>query len=219
MTDVKAFLAARDDLLARRTDYDAARTAFRWPELTEFNWALDHFDAVSGDSTALWIVEENETEERLSFASLSERSNRVASFLREAGVGRGDHVLLMLGNVTPLWETMLAAMKLGAVMIPASTLLGPDDLVDRVERGDVKAVVAAQELAARFDGVPGAPIRVAVGDAAPSGWQSFADAEQADATFTPDATTAADDPLLLYFTSGTTSQPKLVLHTHRSYPV
>jgi acetyl-CoA synthetase len=212
MTDVKAFHALRNGLLA-------GRTHLGWPEMTHFNWALDHFDAIGGDEPALWIVEEDGREDRRTFAELTARSNRVANYLRQLGVGRGDHVLLMLGNITPLWETMLAAMKLGAVMIPASTLLGPDDLVDRVERGDVKAVVAAQELAARFDDAPGAPIRVAVGDAAPAGWQPFADAEQADAAFTPDATTAADDPLLLYFTSGTTSQPKLVLHTHRSYPV
>ncbi len=212
MSDVDAFHALRNGLLA-------GRTHLGWPDMTHFNWALDHFDTIGGDRPALWIVEEDGREEHRTFAELTARSNRVANHLRHLGVGRGDRVLLMLGNVTPLWETMLAAMKLGAVMIPASTLLGPDDLVDRVERGDVKAVVAAQELAARFDDVPGAPIRVAVGADAPSGWQRFADADQADAAFTPDATTAADDPLLLYFTSGTTSKPKLVLHTHRSYPV
>jgi acetyl-CoA synthetase len=167
----------------------------------------------------LWIVEEDGTEDRRTFAEMTVRSNRVANHLRGLGVGRGDHVLLMLGNTVPLWETMLAAMKLGAVMIPASTLLGPDDLVDRVERGAVKAVVAAAELAPRFAAVPGAPIRVAVGADTPTGWQPFTDAEGADAGFTPDGATAADDPLLLYFTSGTTSQPKLVLHTHSSYPV
>ena len=212
MTDVLAFHALRNGLLA-------GRTHLGWPDMTHFNWALDHFDAIGGDQPALWIVEEDGTEEHRTFAEMTARSNQVANHLRQLGVGRGDHLLLMLGNITPLWETMLAAMKLGAVMIPASTLLGPDDLVDRVERGEVKAVVAAADLAARFEAVPGAPIRVAVGADAPAGWQPFADAAQADAAFTPDAVTAADDPLLLYFTSGTTSMPKLVLHTHRSYPV
>ena len=212
MTGVEAFHTLRDGLLA-------GRTHLPWPDMTHFNWALDHFDPIGSARPALWIVEEDGTEERRTFAEMSERSNRVANHLRGLGVGRGDHVLLMLGNAVPLWETMLAAMKLGAVMIPASTLLGPDDLVDRVERGEVKAVVAAADLTSRFDGVAGAPIRVAVGDGAPNGWQPFADAEGADATFTPDGPTAADDPLLLYFTSGTTSKPKLVLHTHCSYPV
>jgi acetyl-CoA synthetase len=212
MTDVDAFHTVRDGLLA-------GRTHLGWPELTHFNWALDHFDAIGGDRRALWIVEEDGSEDTRTFAELTERSNRVANHLRQLGVQRGDHVLLMLGNVVPLWELMLAAMKLGAVMIPASTLLGPDDLVDRVERGDVKAVVAASELAPRFASVTGAPIRVAVGDDIPDGWHPFTDADTADATFIPDGPTKADDPLLLYFTSGTTSKPKLVLHTHQSYPV
>ena len=180
MTDVDAFHTLRNGLLA-------GRTHLGWPDMTHFNWALDHFDAIGGHRPALWIVEEDGTEERRTFSEMTARSNRVANYLRQLGVGRGDHVLLMLGNVTPLWETMLAAMKLGAVMIPASTLLGPDDLVDRVERGDVKAVVAARDLTPRFDAVPGAPVRVAVGGDAPAGWQSFADAEEADSSFTPDA--------------------------------
>ena len=212
MTDVEAFHTVRDGLLA-------GRTHLGWPELTHFNWALDHFDAIGGDALALWIVEEDGSQDQRTFAEMTERSNRVANHLRRLGVQRGDHVLLMLGNVVPLWEVMLAAMKLGAVMIPASTLLGPDDLVDRVQRGGVKAVVAASELAPRFESVNGAPIRVAVGGDAPAGWHAFSDAEGADASFTPDGPTNADDPLLLYFTSGTTSQPKLVLHTHQSYPV
>ncbi len=218
MTDVKAFHAVRDELLARRADYAWASTDFQWPVLHEFNWALDHFDAIGGDATALWIVEEDGSENKRTFAALTERSNRIANHLRHLGVGRGDHVLLMLGNTVPLWEVMLAAIKLGAVMIPASTLLSPDDLADRIERGHVVAVVAAAELTSRFEGVPGAPVRVAVGGE-PAGWQPFTDADSFEATFTPDGPTHADDPLLLYFTSGTTSQPKLVLHTHQSYPV
>src|SRR4051794_20971436 len=166
MTEVDAFHTLRNGLLA-------GRTHLGWPDMTHFNWALDHFDAIGGEQPALWIVEEDGTEEQRTFAEMTARSNQVANHLRQLGVGRGDHLLLMLGNVTPLWETMLAAMKLGAVMIPASTLLGPEDLVDRVERGEVKAAVAAAELAGRFDAVPGAPIRVAVGADAPSGWQPF----------------------------------------------
>ena len=119
---------------------------FRWPEPTHFNWALDWFDAelARGDSAsrpALTIVGDGATS--LSFAELSERSNRLANALRALGVKRGDRVLLMLGNVAPLWETMLAAMKLGAVVIPAATLLTPDDLADRFERGRARHVVTA----------------------------------------------------------------------------
>ena len=180
MTDVDAFHTLRNGLLA-------GRTHLGWPDMTHFNWALDHFDSVAGDRPALWIVEEDGREDRLTFADLSARSNRVANYLRELGVGRGDHVLLMLGNVVPLWETMLAAMKLGAVMIPASTLLGPDDLVDRVDRGDVKAVVAADDLARGSTTCPGrrsespwATTYQRAGSRSPT-------PAAADAAFTPDA--------------------------------
>jgi acetyl-CoA synthetase len=143
----------------------------------------------------------------------------VANWLRGLGVRRGDHVLLMLGNIVPLWEVMLAAMKLGAVIIPASTLLQPGDLEDRIARGHVRHVIAEAALAPRFAGIPGDWTRVAVGDGAAAGWHAYADSAAAPAEFTPDGITKASDPLLLYFTSGTTSKPKLVGHTQVSYPV
>src|SRR5205823_14661105 len=160
-TDVQAFIAARDLLLAQRNDLDAARTQFQWPMLDEFNWALDYFDTLPADQTALWLVNGDDSEERCTFGELSARSNQVANFLRALGVRRGDRILLVLGNSVPLWETMLAAMKLGVVVIPATTLLTGDDLRDRIERGQAKAVVAASELAPRFEGIAGGEIRVA----------------------------------------------------------
>ena len=219
-TDSAAFTRARDFLLAHRTDYDTAYRDFRWPQLTEFNWALDHFDALArgNDATALHIVEEDGRETRRSFASLSARSDQVANWLRAQGVKRGDRVLLMLGNELALWELMLACIKLGAVMIPATMLLTPEDLRDRLERGGVKHVAVASEQAAKFADLPGRYTRVTVGAAVP-GWLRFEDSASAPTAFTPDGPTQATDPLLLYFTSGTTSKPKLVLHTHQSYPV
>jgi acetyl-CoA synthetase len=215
-----AFLRARDFLLAHRTDYATAVRDFRWPVLTHFNWALDHFDRMAADNPApgLIVVEEGGGHSVQSFAELSERSNRVANWLRTLGVRRGDRVLLMLGNEPPLWETMLAAMKLGAVVIPATPLLSADDLRDRVERGAVRHVVAGAAHAAKFEGALAGQTRIVVGGVA-SGWHSYAEAAGAAARFEPDGETRARDPLLLYFTSGTTSKPKLVLHTHESYPV
>ena len=134
-SSTSAFLQARDFLLRHREDYHTAYRDFEWPQLGEFNWALDHFDvqAKGNDAPALWVVEDDGSEEKLSFAQLSARSNQVANFLRELGVKRGERILLMLPNRVALWEVMLAAMKLGAVIIPATMLLTPEDLTDRVQ--------------------------------------------------------------------------------------
>jgi acetyl-CoA synthetase len=213
------FRAARDLLLERREDHAAAYRDFRWPQLGEFNWALDWFDVVAAGQMrpALRVVSSDGSERALSFAEMAARSNRVANWLRERGVARGDRLILMLGNQVELWETILAAMKVGAVLIPATTLLGPDDLVDRVERGGARHVVTTAADAGKFDAVPGGYTRIAVGGRV-DGWLDYAEADGAPAEFTPDDPTRADDPLLLYFTSGTTAQPKLVEHTHASYP-
>jgi len=206
------FRAARDFLL--QADYATARSEFRWPELGAFNWALDWFDGVlaaeTPDRTALKIT----GRVSYTFAELSARSSRVANWLHEQGVRRGDRILLMLGNQPELWESLLAAMKLGAVVIPAATLLTAKDVAERIERGGVSHVIANAADAAKFGGGP--YTRIAVGDA--YGWLPYHESAQAPERFTPDGPTHAGDTLLLYFTSGTTSQPKLVEHTHASYP-
>lgn len=218
-TGTQAFLHARDFLLAQRNDHDAACAGFEWPKLDRFNWALDHFDPMArgNDATALGIVEEDGSLERFSFAQLSARSNQVANWLVELGVQRGDRVLLMLGNQKELWESMLALMKIGAVMVPTTTLLDSADLQDRVLRGDVRHVICGVDAVSRVEALGGAFTRILIG-AAP-GWHSFQQSFDAASAFTPQGVTNATDPMLLYFTSGTTSKPKLVLHTHQSYPV
>ncbi|MGW3244738.1 AMP-binding protein [Streptomyces sp. NPDC001070] len=214
------FRAARDFLLRHREDYKAAYEGFRWPRPEHFNWALDWFDVIARDNdrTALHIVEEDGTEAAVSFAAMAERSDRVANWLRERGVRAGDRVVVMLGNQTELWETALAAMKLRAVVIPATPLLGPADLTDRVERGRARHVIVRSADTAKFDAVPGEYTRIAVGGA-PEGWHAYEEAYGAPAGFAPDGDTRSDEPLMLYFTSGTTAKPKLVEHTHLSYPV
>src|SRR3954451_8569011 len=207
---------ARDLLLERRDDYEGARAAFEWPAPEEFNWALEWFDAFAAgnDAPGLWIVGADGSEDKLSFDQLHRRSNQVANRLRERGVLRGDRIVLMLANQIELWETMLAAMKLGAVVIPATTLLAESDIRDRVERGHARHLIARSADTAK---VPdGDFTRIAV--VAPvDGWLSY-DYDAPD-RFTPDGPTKATDTLLLYFTSGTTAQPKLVEHTHASYPI
>ena len=218
-----AFRAARDLLLGYRDDYESARREFAWPELDEFNWALDWFDVIAAehpDRTALRIVGDDGDDVSLSFAELATRSGQVATWLRGLGVRRGDRVLLMLGNVAPLWEVILAAMKLGAVIIPASTLLQAADLVDRIARGQVRHVITDASQLTKFGAVPGEWTRIAIGsEGAAAGWHSYSDAFAGPTEFRPGGVTRASDPLLLYFTSGTTAQPKLVAHTHASYPV
>ncbi len=212
------FRAARDLLLAHPDDYAKIYEQFEWPALAEFNWALDWFDVIADDNPALWIVEEDGSERRWSFTDMSRRSNQIANWLRGHRVRRGDRVVLMLGNQVELWESLLAAMKLGAIVIPATPLLGPADLRDRIARGNARHVIVGSGDAAKFDDVPGDYTRIAVGPPV-EGWLDYADASAAEATFAPDGATRAEDPLLLYFTSGTTARPKLVEHTHVSYPV
>jgi len=220
MSDVAAFLDARDFLLARRTDYDDAYANFTWPRLERFNWALDYFDtmAAGNDRPALRIVRDDGTDRTFSFAEMSRRSNQVANLLRAQGARRGDRLLLMLPNVVETWETILACMKLGVVVIPATPQLTPRDLADRFERGGVRHVVTDGDGAGKFAGLPGDYAKLIVGADQP-GWTRFDGAREAPNDFAPDGDTGATDPLLLYFTSGTTAKPKLVLHTHVSYPV
>jgi acetyl-CoA synthetase len=220
MTPTPSFIEARDFLLRHRDDYTTAYRDFVWPKLDRFNWAIDHFDVMAhgNSATALHIVGDDGSEVKRSFEQMSQRSSQVANFLRGLGVRRGHRILLMLGNELPLWEVMLAAIKLGAVLIPATSLLTTEDLRDRLERGEVRHVVTASAQTAKFESLPGGYTRISLG-APVVGWQRFEDAVKAPLLFEPEGVTRADDPMLLYFTSGTTAKPKLVLHTHQSYPV
>ena len=232
MSELEAFLSARDGLLARRTDLDAAVSNFRWPALRHFDWASDYFDVIArgNDRPALHIVEESGAQARLSYAELSRRSSQVAHFLRGLGAQPGDRILLMLGNEVPLWETMLAAIKLGAVVIPATTLLSGADLADRLARGRVRWIVTNAAGCARVQAldpmltldigrvlVPGQGPQASASP--PAGWISYAHSERAPEQFARDEPLAVTQPLLEYFTSGTTSKPKLVRHSRQSYPV
>ena len=224
MTPYQHFIEARDFLQQHRTDYELAYRGYMAPALNEFNWALDFFDvqAAGNHAPALWVVDEDGSEQKISYADMAARSNRVANKLRELGVKRGDRVLLMLPNRVELWETMLAGIKLGAVMVPTSMLAMPADLADRMQRGNIRHIIAQGSEAAKFAGLDGGGARIAVGaaiDGGHAGWHNYAESEDADANFVPQGITLAHEPLLLYFTSGTTAQAKLVLHSHESYPV
>lgn len=225
------FREARDRLLTLHSDYHQARREFVWPRFTEFNFALDWFDQIAADpekagNPALVIVEQDGSATRRSFADLAARSNQVANWLRSQGMRRGDRMIVMLGNQVELWELMLAGIKLGIVLIPTTTLMGPEDLAERVERGEAGWAAVGRSNIGKFAGVPGnyrlieiGGIGTAATTTATADALQYRDSTTAAVTFTADAPTHADETLLLYFTSGTTSKAKLVEHTHTSYPV
>ncbi|MGI8767551.1 MAG: AMP-binding protein [Propionibacteriaceae bacterium] len=230
--------AARDFLVLPREDLASASAGFSWPDLPLYNFATDWFDGLAEehpDLTALWVIEAQPdgsqssladapsgalgAESKLTFRQLADRSVAVASFLAASGLRRGDRLLLVLGNCVPLWEVMLAAIRLGAVVIPATPQLSPADLADRVDRGDARLLIAHSADAAKFASVSANCVRVGLGEPV-DGWLDYADADAhtgAEPHFP--GTTRGDDQLLLYFTSGTTAQPKLVQHSAVSYPI
>ncbi|GAC49359.1 AMP-binding protein [Gordonia aichiensis] len=211
---------ARETLLDAYGNYEQAMEKFTWPEVGEtFNWATDWFDCIArgNDRTALWIVEEDGSESRFTFDDMASRSDRVARWLEQCGVRRGDAVLLMLGNQVELWESMLAVMKLGAVLMPTTTAVGTDELTDRINRGHARAVIVNRTDSGKFSDIAGDFIRISIG--ASTGWLNYHDAYALTQAAAFETVTASTDPLLLYFTSGTTRRPKLVQHTQVSYPV
>ena len=218
----RAYRAPRDQLLSLRGEHDRAVAEFRWPDVgPTFNWAVDWFDAVArgNDRPALVVVEEDGSSVEVSYDEMARRSDQVAAWLASQGVRKGDSVIVMLGNQVELWETMLAIMKLGAVIMPTTTAVGPSDLVDRISRGNARFVVCNPADAGKFEEVPGDYRRISVGPVGHDGWADLRDAYTLGDVTVDHPGTSADDRLLLYFTSGTTSRPKLVEHTQRSYPV
>ncbi len=214
------FEQARDFLILHRADYDYAYEHFQWPKLDKFNWALDYFDSMAegNHKPALWFVDENGREEKYSYSDLSLRSNQVANYLRHLGIQRGDHLLLMVGNDTSQWEILLAALKIGAVIVPTSSLLSSEELEDRMLRGSVRAIVTTKAESARFNISASGIAKVTV-DGVVSGWSDYAEAVQEKTDFFPEGVTRVTDPIVLYFVSGMTAKPKMVIHTHLTYAV
>ncbi len=227
MTDTsptESLRQARDLLLRLRSDYDEAVAAFSWPDVgPSFNWVHDWFDtwARGDDRPGLVVVEEDGTRSSYTFDDLVRRADQVATRLAHEGIGRGDSVMVMLGNQVELWESMLAIIKIGAVIMPTTTAVGPAELADRVQRGDARAVICNAVDAPKFDSVLGDYVRFAVTaeGPVPDGWRSHAAAYDLEVVPVPHPGNATTDRVLLYFTSGTTRRPKLVEHTHLSYPV
>lgn len=207
-----ALRAARDLLVQTREDHDAALGQFTWPDVgEEFNWAHDWFDQILGsrNDDGLVIVEENGECEAYSFQELSVRSNKVARWLGERGVGKGQPVVVMLDNQVELWLSMLAVMKLGAIVVPTTSAVGAEELADRVGRSGATLVICNDRDAAKTDRC-GVDVVFA---------QDLSASDKLSPAPVDHPHTLVTDPLLYYFTSGTTSSPKLVEHSQISYPL
>src|SRR5262245_7872786 len=166
MTPYEAFRQAREHLMRAHGDPDEARSSFRWPELDAFNWATHWFDELAeGNSRPALRLVTDDGVESMSFAELRDRSRRVARYLRAAGVNRGHRILLMLTNVVALWEAMLAAIRLGAVVIPATPQLTAADVDDRIERGGARHMITDPQGAAKLTHPERLRVKLAVGAA------------------------------------------------------
>jgi len=186
---------------------------------THFNFARDvveHWAKERPGALALWCVSEaDSTEQRLTFQELSRQLRRSASFFDQAGLRRGDRVLIIAPRVPQWWIAMLGLIRLGVVPIPGTTLLTSRDIGYRIEASGASALLTDAEGAAKADGIE-LPHRILIGGERP-GWTSFeAGLRECDPSFDPEPT-KSDDPGIIYFTSGTTGPPKMVLHTQASY--
>jgi acetyl-CoA synthetase len=185
MPSVGEFIEARDCLLNAHS-YEDAKAGFSWPRLGRFNWALDYFDTLAERCShpALLYVDDKGLEHKTSFQTLRERSNKAANFFRTLGLCKGDRILLMMPSCVELFECFLGAMKLGCVVIPASTLLTREDLQDRVGRGKARSIICSLDLASRVDSaaVDDSVSKICVG-AKPNGWLDYADVDVESVNF------------------------------------
>jgi acetyl-CoA synthetase len=210
------FLKARNFLLNNRLDYDKVSREFEWPRFVEFNWAQDWFDVYARENrqTALLIKKDGAPDLKISYAELSRRSDQVARFLQRAGLAQGDRLVVLLPNGAPIWEIMLAAMKIGIVLIPTSTLATKEEIADRIQRSGARFVVTENK---DLHKIPNEVIKILLTGKERNTF-SYEDTYD-ERTDYKKVITRANDPLFLYFTSGTTSKAKLVQHTHQSYPI
>jgi len=210
------------------TDYEAERRNFHLEVPEYFNFATDVIGKWASDPTKpamLWIGPHGE-ERGLTFAYFAEHSNRAANAFSKLGIKKGDRVLIMLPRVPEWWESVLGLMKIGAIPVPCTTLLTPKDIQFRAEVAESSAIITDNEGAAKFDQVrsecPTVNAAIVVepnADLGREGWVNYSQiVDEAAPEFTGEKT-RSDDPCLVYFTSGTVGYPKMVLHTHASYPI
>jgi acyl-coenzyme A synthetase/AMP-(fatty) acid ligase len=205
-------------------DYEQACREFRWEVPKHYNFAFDVVDHWGEDAqklAMLWVNERGE-EKRLTFRDFTVRSNQVGNALRTMGIRKGDRILIMSPRLPEWWEVVLGIMKIGAISMPGTTLLTPKDVAYRIQAAEAVAVITDEEGALKVEQVanecPTLRLKIVLG-AEREGWVNYTRAmASAMSTLKPEPT-RSDEPMMLYFTSGTVGYPKMVLHTHVSYPI
>ncbi|MFZ0040204.1 MAG: AMP-binding protein [Solirubrobacteraceae bacterium] len=208
------------DAPARLQDYTAEYASYVAEVPERFNAVhaiLDSWaQSAPGDPAVLSLDGAGEVVALQSAAELARASRQAARALLELGIGKGDHVFVMLPRIPQWYAALLGCMRIGAIPMPGPNLLTPRDIAYRLRSAGAVAAVTDRDGAAKVDAADiGLRTRLSVGDDPPAGWTSFDGAlEQAGDGETPADPTSRDDPLLLYFTSGTVSYPKMVEHPH-----
>lgn len=203
--------------------YEETVATFRWQVPSDFNFAFDVVDRWADQSQhpAMVWVDQVGHELTLGFDYFRERSNRLANSLTSQGIAPGDRVMLLLPRIPAWWEANLGLMKSGAVSIPGTTLLTPKDLEYRINASEARGIIIDDENAPKVvaiaDKCPTLQMRIVVGECGP-GWASYEQCVSMASSQKPTRKTRSGDPAIIYFTSGTTGFPKMVLHTHASYP-
>jgi len=231
--DAQKFFDLRDFILNAKS-YEEAMSGFQWPRITKFNWAIDYFDVIAdgNEKPALIFADIDGPSKTVTYDEMRTQSNQVANLISDLGISKGDRVMLMMDASVEIYVLFLAIMKAGGAIIPASTLLSPKDVSDRIIRGDVKFVIAHQKYMNRVDEAGEALFRLKGLICVKSieekcfceskenipCWVEYDEYKKYDKDFESNFITYSSDILFLFFTSGTTSKPKLVMHPHH-YPV
>jgi acyl-coenzyme A synthetase/AMP-(fatty) acid ligase len=206
------------------TDYEATLRDFRLEVPERFNFARDVIGKFGQDPDMLgmWWLGGDGSERKLSFRHFDEASSRFARLLQDHRVKPGDRVIVQLPRVPAWWEVLLGCFKAGAVAVPGTVLLTPKDILYRSQLSDGVAYVCDSDNAAKVDEVraelPNLKTLI-VFDGERDGWLGYEKELAANHGSYQHIDTRSTDPALVYFTSGTVGNPKMVLHTHSSYPI
>jgi acyl-coenzyme A synthetase/AMP-(fatty) acid ligase len=205
-------------------DYEQTCREFRWEVPEYYNFAVDVVDRWGEDAqkvAMLWVNEQGD-ERRLTFRDFAVRSNQVGNALHMMGICKGDRILIMSPRLPEWWEAVLGIMKIGAISMPGTTLLTPKDIAYRLQAAAAVAVITDAEGALKVEQVanecPTLRLKILLG-AEREGWVNYTRAVASARSILEPEPTRSSESMMIYFTSGTVGYPKMVLHTHVSYPL